>query len=291
MRKTLIMGVLLGALAALQAQTAPLNDFLFSLWPEYDHPGVLVLFSGEIDSTSLPQSLAFRVPDNATRVLATGVSDTSDQLLPVVVEERGAEKWVRLNLVRPDFQVEFYYNPFGEDHSRSIAYELEFDTAIPAYLLAIQKPIMAENFTLPVEDMESFQDQHGLTFYRKQMPGMAANTVRKFEFQYENHSGETSIQQLQKMLQGQNPGMASTMDMPAPIVKRHRLPLAEPLIALAVVAIITAFLYTRQKKTSEQVPLSAAKSGKFCTECGQTLGANDKFCANCGTKVNAPNPV
>lgn len=289
MRRILLAGALIGTLAGLSAQSVPINDLIFSLWPEYDHPGVLVLFSGKVDSADLPQKFEFLVPDQANRVLATGISDTSDQLLPVPIETRGSEKWVSVNIIRNSFQIEFYYNPFDDDHSRQVEYELKLGMEIPEFLLAIQKPFGSENFTLGESDMESFQDQHGMTFYRKQLPGLSANTSRTIDFQYENHTGETSIQQLQKMLSGQSPMMGEQMP-PATSAKRHRLPGAEPIIIIIAVAVIVGFLFYRQNQLQNRGP-SKGGNNKFCTKCGQPLQSRDKFCANCGTKVNAPGSV
>ncbi|MFH1852480.1 MAG: zinc ribbon domain-containing protein [Candidatus Neomarinimicrobiota bacterium] len=291
MRRLLLAGLTAFGLAA--GAPPVFEELVFSLWPEYDHPGVLVIYSGRLAAENLPQVIEFRVPAATEQVLAAGVLDTTRELRTVTIESRGAEKWVKLELQRPAFHFEFYYNPFGDTHQRQVDYELEFGHPVPAFMLAVQKPIMAENYTLPETDMESFQDQHGMTFFRKQMPALKANTVKKLSFSYENHTAETSIQQLQKMLASENGALGGGMPGGAerPLTDRHRLPLLEPLLVLALAAIVLGGLFYRQRRREGTEAVASEKTGRFCTKCGQPVKQLDKFCANCGARQHAADPV
>ncbi|MBC8403122.1 MAG: zinc ribbon domain-containing protein [Candidatus Marinimicrobia bacterium] len=293
MRKILIIGLLLCTTGLLNGQSGIFDEFVFSLWPEYDRPGILVIISGKVHDEHLPKTLEFRVPSETEKVLATGIVDTMGTLGSVPIENRGQEKWVSLNLASSDFHIEFYYDPFTDDHIKQVTYDLQFSHDIPEYMFAIQKPIMAENFTLPESDMESFQDQHGITFYRKLMPPLPASELYQVVFSYENHTGETSIEQLRKIMADQGPGGGMPGMPPAALLadKRHRMPLIEPLVTLALVAVVIGFLFYRQKKSESVPPKSDSIKGRFCTECGQTVKPDDKFCAKCGTKLNVPDSV
>jgi len=293
MRKIVILGLLLCTTGLLNGQSDIFDEFVFSLWPEYDRPGILVIISGKVNDGHLPKILEFRVPGETEKVLTTGIIDTLGTLKSVPIENRGPEKWVSLNLTNSNFHIEFYYNPFTDDHVRQVTYDLQFGHAIPKYMFAIQKPIMAENYTLPESDMESFQDQHGITFYRKLMPPLPANELYQVVFSYENHTGETSIDQLRKMMADQGPGggMPGMPPLASLADKRHRMPLIEPLVTLALVAVVIGFLFYRQKRGESVPQKSDSIKGRFCPKCGQTIKPDDKFCANCGTKLNVPDSV
>ena len=293
MRKILILGLLLCTTGLLNGQSDTFDEFVFSLWPEYDQPGILVIISGKLNDGHLPKTLEFRVPSETEKVLAAGIVDTMGTLGSVPIENRGPEKWVSLNLTSSDFHVEFYYDPFTDDHVRQVTYDLQFGHAIPEYMFAVQKPIRAENYTFPESDMESFQDQHGITFYRKLMPSLLANEIYQVVFSYENHTGETTIDQLRKMMAEteQEGGMPNMPPAALLADKRHRMPLIEPLAVLALVAVVIGFLFYRQKKGESVPQKSDSIKEHFCTECGQTVKSDDKFCAKCGTKLNAPDSV
>ena len=293
MRKILILGLLLCTTGLLNGQSDIFDEFVFSLWPEYDQPGILVIISGKVDDQHLPKTLEFRVPSETKKVLASGIIDTMGTLGIVPIENRGQEKWVSLTLTSSDFHVEFYYDPFTDDHVRQVTYDLQFGHDIPEYMFAVQRPIRAENYTLPESDMESFQDQHGITFYRKLMPSLLANEIYRVVFSYENHTGETTIDQLRKMMAETEQGGGMPDIPPAAYLaeKRHRMPLLEPLAVLALVAVVVGFLFYRQKKSESQPQKFDSAKGHFCTKCGQMVKPNDRFCAKCGTKLNAPDSV
>jgi len=130
-----------------------------------------------------------------------------------------------------------------------------------------------------------------MTFFRKLMPGLKSGESNLIQFSYGNHTGETSIDQLRKMMAGNTQG-AGTPGMPpaAQSIERHKLPLLEPLVLLFVVAVVVGIMFYRYKKN--EVPVTPVASTKisakenFCSQCGTVVKKQDKFCANCGEKLN-----
>ncbi len=287
MRKILNITFVLISSGLLNGQGPIFDEFIFSLWPEYDHPGVLVILSGKVNDEQLPAKIEFMIPVETEKVSAVGVLDTTGALTEVPIDDRGQEKWVSLNLDHSKFHIEFYYNTFATDHLRNVNYQLRFNVDIPEYIFAVQQPIMAEKFLPPELEMESFQDQHGMTFYRKLMPSLPAGNIYQASFSYENHTGETSLDQLRKMMAetDQGTGITEPTSPTATAMKRHRMPLWEPLAVLALIAVIIGFIYSRQLKTAAPLP-KTANGSSFCTHCGEKTSPNDKFCANCGNKLN-----
>ncbi len=292
MRRFLITGVLL-LLSGLAGAQSGFNELIFSLWPEYDHPGVLVIYTGKADPDQLPQKLEFKIPDQTERVLSAGIVDTTSDLHPLEIQSVDGEKWINVTIMRPEFHIEFYYNPFSDDHNRHLEYDLHFGHAVPTVLLAVQKPLVVENFQPPYPAMETFSDQHGMTFYRQTVGPLAAGESLKLTVSYENHTGQTSIEQLQKMMGSS--GTSSGMPPAPPAVERHSLPLYQPLLVLAVVVVIIGFLYFRRRASGEpEISPTSVKSnsgGSYCTRCGEAVNRSDKFCANCGEKLNVSNPA
>ena len=123
-RNALSFVFLAGFLVAQSVAETPFENFVVAVWPEYDHPGVLVICTGTVKSDRLPLTLEVRVPDETTVVMAVGQSDTVSDLSPVDLVQRAGGQWVDLTVVRNSFQLEYYFNPFtasekspSEDHT------------------------------------------------------------------------------------------------------------------------------------------------------------------------------
>ena len=104
-----------GLLSAPLAQDSPFNSFIVALWPEYERPGVLVILTGEIKSDLLPLRIRTPLPDGADVAMAMGQEGGGSDLSPVPVSREGTVEWIDAAFVAPQFQIEFYFNPFEEN--------------------------------------------------------------------------------------------------------------------------------------------------------------------------------
>lgn len=66
--------IFLSVLMLHASEESPFSDFVVGIWPEYDHPGVLVIYTGTVKSDHLPLHFEALVPYEIDRALAVGQS-------------------------------------------------------------------------------------------------------------------------------------------------------------------------------------------------------------------------
>ncbi|HIA29695.1 MAG TPA: hypothetical protein EYN81_05450, partial [Candidatus Marinimicrobia bacterium] len=63
MKKIITITLIFLSVSIITAQKSPFEELDFAIWPEYDHPGVLVFMDGTLRQEALPITLEFRIPD------------------------------------------------------------------------------------------------------------------------------------------------------------------------------------------------------------------------------------
>lgn len=291
MKRILILAI--GVLLIGQANAGELKEISVVIYPEYYYNGVMVEYSGEIDSTSLPLSIGFMVPVATDSVFS--IHENVGQKTRVVAEDivkKGDENWVYLRIKKPSFRTFLFFVPFDpQDKQRAFDYTVKFDKDLTDFHIAVQKPLKAENFELLPTGAESFNDQHGLEFFRFHIEKLPVNETKTVQVKYENPSGITTMQVLQTMLSGsKGKGSVDASSVSGP-PQRYRLPLWQPLAVLAILAIIVGVIYRRsQGREPEPVAESVARGEAteetlFCPACGTRLKVGDNFCFKCGHKI------
>ncbi len=271
-----------GLLSAPLAQDSPFNSFIIALWPEYDRPGVLVILTGEIKTDQLPLRIRTPLPDGVDIVMAMGQEGGGSDLSPVAVSFEGSLKWIDATFLAPQFQIEFYFNPFEENKLREFEYLFQINQPLETYHVAVQVPLGGEAFSFSETDVDSVRDDHGLNYIRKRFAGLAADLPKPFSFSYQNESGRLTVNILEGMLDNM-PNQEFQTDSQTESVKRYRLPTFEPYLILGVVAVIVAAVFWRTDKKRGD---TSQKNGKnFCSNCGSKIGGSGKFCGNCGIKL------
>lgn len=263
--------------------SSPFEDFILALWPEYDHPGVLVIYTGTVKEDHLPLPLDLRVPEETGLVLAVGQSDTEANLVPIAIEETKDGKWARTTLVRSTFQIEFYFDPFLGTELREGSLTLQLNQPLSAYHLAVQRPLVSDRFQISEPGAESFRDDHGFTYHRVHLDTLPAGMAKSISFSYFNREGMLSMERLEETLGGSRGG-AGPVDVSSSLpVTRYRLPTIEPLIVLGVLSIVIGYIFVRSNSSPKAQP-PAKKGKRFCPHCGNLLDAGDNFCSQCGRK-------
>ncbi len=75
---------------------------------------MLVILTGEIANERLPLQLKLPLPDGTDVPLGIGHNDTTTNLSPLPEVRESGKRWVDVRMVKQEFQIEFYYNPFSE---------------------------------------------------------------------------------------------------------------------------------------------------------------------------------
>lgn len=263
---------------------SPFEDFIVAIWPEYDHPGVLVIYTGTVKESHLPLSLDLRVPEETDLVLAVGQNDTAGNLAPIPVEATRDGKWARTRLVRPAFQIEFYFDPFDEGERREGNLTVQLNQPLAGYHLAVQRPLMAQRFQISEPAAETFNDDHGFTYYRVHLDTLPAGQAKSVSFSYVNRDNRLSLERLQETLGGAPAGTRAPDSRAGTAVSRYRLPTYEPLAVLGILSLVVGYIFLRSNGPRRVRPGTGGKKS-FCPHCGSPVNRGDNFCSDCGKKL------
>jgi hypothetical protein len=283
--------------ASAQGPDKTIDGATLQLWPEYDDPGLLVIYSGDFtDTLQFPQEIAFPLPKNARGIQATA-RENDGRLI--------TQQWQIVNgklvytLPGPGFHVEYYLDLSPSGSQRDISYTFETPYAIHALDIRVQHPARATQFSLAPQPEGSILGDDGLTYSEMRKTNLKPGDKLDFTIRYE------------KTDQGlTRPSSVSAQAAPTPLAGAAQATATESgfsswlpylLIGVGLLALIAAAIYwvmrghgssaqlpaRKGARPADAVPQTAPtpKSGKraaFCTECGRQFGVEDRFCASCG---------
>ncbi len=266
---------LLLAFAALQGET--LKDISISLWPDYDHPGVLVMLEGILPAeTGLPATVTFPVPGDVSRVLTMGTTLNPDSSVAFQTRENS----VTLTLLHHSFHLEYYTHTFSSD-SRDMDFSLftPYDVTDSCDIF-IQKPLAAKDFKLSFTADETQNDRHGLEYHVKHLGTQKKGNLIKAGFSYTNPDGKLSIDVLQEMMSQ----MGNTTTGGSTAQPESSFPTWMWFLVVIIVILIAALSVILTRSGTPVTASTAGSAGKFCGNCGSAREAGHRFCPKCGHK-------
>ncbi len=265
-----------------QAQESPFKSFIIALWPDYDRQGVLVILTGEIENDKLPLRIKTPIPVSADIVLGSGQEGGTTELLPLNETRDEKGRFVDEVFVKPQFQIEFYYNPFQFQDKRESNYTFKLNQLLKNYHVAIQIPLGSENFIFSESDIDSVKDDHGLKYIRKRFNYLPENSSQTFSFSYIKKDERLTVDILQEMLDLMPP---KDLDVNENVlsVERYKLPSHEPyLILIFVTVAISIVLFLSEKDFVKEL---GKNENNYCSKCGEKIEYNNNFCSNCGKQL------
>jgi len=278
-----------------QSETA-YDQMQIDLWPEFDQPGVLVIFHISLpENTSFPAQVSVRVPSHATTPVTVAYQDVDGLLYNLSASTKAEGEWLTLSFTTPTsiLQIE-YYDPTmtSSGSQRSFNFTWQSNVAINNLVVRVQQPINATQVNITPAMGEGLVASDGMTYYSKQVgavkPGDPAISL---SFNYERTSE----------------GLSST---PIPVQPRtdptpvnHSMVTDIVLWAAVVVGVIMiagGFIWLRLSArrndtnsrahrhpvaTTSDTPLVEDNSVIYCHQCGRRASAGDVFCRTCGTRL------
>ena len=260
--------------------TSPISKLDIYIYPEYYYSGVMVELIGKVEESALPLALGMVVPATTDSVfLVSGIANDESEVLPVTIDNKESNSWVRLDLDKPSFRIFVFYVPFDTSSTRKFNYTVQTTVPLDEFHVFIQEPLFAQDFTLAQESTAN-KNQHGITIhqiYIAELPTMSAKTI---SISYTNHTTQTTMVLLQQLLSERSQGKSEAAQSKQVVPQRHRLPLWEPFAVLGILAILVGIIFYNQKDYS-----SVSNGKKYCSGCGKKIGISDKYCTNCGGKL------
>ncbi len=200
---TVLLSVPFGA----KAQTEPIEfeNLSISLWPEYDQPGVLVVYRAELNpETEFPAELTFQLPGHVEELhaVATEIQDgliyVDEQLIKT--SHVGDAFVVTFPTTSPRVQFEYYDATMlaKEGQERQLAFDFSAPYNIKIASFEVQHPFEAEAFSLTPAAEETFTGGNRLQYSTVLAPNnMTAGDHFELSATYRRDSDQLSLQALQ----------------------------------------------------------------------------------------------
>lgn len=275
--------------AAFAQETITLGRVVIQLWPEFDRPSMLVLIGGQVSGdTALPVELHFNLPPGA-EVNAAAYSDLTTGDLLVAPHSVDGDV-LTMTSENGTFHIEFYDASLVMDgDARSYALEWATDYPIDELVIEAQQPIGASDFDMQPGGGIQVTDQFGLSNTRVTRSAVAADEVVSISVAYTKSDPALTADRIQPPQTGEEtaPGVGG-----GEAVSEGRKPLWWAAIVLVVVGVAVigggVFWYVRTTRETAAPPRQRAAgkgAARFCTNCGEPVGAGDNFCRKCGTRL------
>ena len=248
-----------------------------SIIPEYDQNNVTILFSGHRAENTQKTAFLFTVPLDVDSVsLIKSNSNGEIDFIPIPAQLIKDLKWVEVSPDLNEFAFMINSTKFPKPGNRHFEYYLSFSEMIGEFNFEIQEPLPAENFDYSGFQGEKKEDAHGQTTHSIQWKNILENETKLISISYSNSRGLTTRSALAELM------TLSQQDAPPdeqPInkkIKRHKLYIWEPLVALLVVTLFIAIIM--------MVYQNGKTNSLTCHNCGQKRTRLDNFCSGCGEK-------
>ncbi len=244
-----------------------LDDIQINIYPEYYYSGIMVELEATIESVNESESITMTLPAEADSVfLIKGVPGPTSEVIPLNIQTGDPYASISFDISKSQFRLFVFYDPFAAGHDKQFTWTVGSDKAMRNVHMAVQVPIMAEQFSLSVQAESEEHDQHGILFKKIHMGDIEAHSVKSISASYLNYTGFTTMENLRAQ---------PTIHEEKPI--RHTLLLWEPLVVLGVLFLIIGVLFYKNQQNDD---------GKnYCTSCGNAIETTNKFCSNCGEKI------
>ena len=292
MKRFLIGIVLLFCLAlatGVSAQSALTFDTVqIQLWPEYDRPSMLVIYTLEISpEVALPIEFTIRIPARAGEPHAVAVLE-NNQLMTAEYSSTAGGDWTEITMQAsaPMVQIEYYDPALSQsDNPREFQFSWDFDYPIADLILSVKQPVNATNLLI-LPQLGSPQDPgDGLLTYTASLGNLPSGETTALELSYQKADTVLAVDAFSQQAAADGSSLASQGGLPT---------WGWVLIGAGAVLVFGGGFYLlninrkagseskyRQKKQSR----SQTDTGIFCHQCGAQAHAGDKFCRECGTKL------
>ncbi|MBI5934143.1 MAG: zinc ribbon domain-containing protein [Chloroflexi bacterium] len=292
----LLAGILISAHPARAQSEAGFLIAQVKVWPEYDKPGVLVIYQLIVSpQTSLPAEMTFRIPKSAAKpnVVAIGptLETVSDQNVDYSLEENGA--WVNLivQVTAPAIQLE-YYDPtiLINGTQRTFTYTWPGDYAVEKFSLELQQPFDASALNSAPNLPSSLTSPDGLTYYSDNFGSLPKGQEFSLEVSYQKASDALSVSFL--TVQPSAPVDETTAGR---VSLNTYLPWLLGVIGVAMIA-GGAFYYFRSSAQTSRAARRRHRANAekesvatYCSQCGARARSGDRFCRTCGSRLRVEN--
>jgi hypothetical protein len=280
-----------------------LEEANIALWPEYDRPGMLVIYRIKLSPTvPLPTTLSFNIPTAAGEPNAVAEVDLNGDPYTVAYnrEVHGDRAIIALTVTMPEIQLE-YYDPGLqiEGDQREFSYTWMGDYAVDQLSFEVQQPVAAERLTISPSLGSSSPGQDGLQYYAADTGSHEQGESYTLSLAYQKPTDQLTFE----IGPGMYPEPSGEIDQGT----SGRVNLNDGVRWLAgfFVLLLLAggiFWLVRMRNSPRLTPAPSpakrgrrgsagpeqeilAETGPYCHQCGKKAAPGDLFCRACGTRL------
>lgn len=286
--------LLLGLLRVPALSNLVLDRLEVDLWPEYDRPGVLVIYRLHLPAgTALPEPLQVRIPAAAGEPSAVAAQQPDGSLLNLPYDREVSGSWSVVSFSAPTTvsQLE-YYDPSlqiqGAEHR--YAYLWPGDYEVKDLTIQVQQPAGATAMQITPPLGVGVLGSDGLLYFSRSLGPSPAGQEVALALVYEKSGSALSFERLQPMqpIAGPPSAWERMLNWPDwPWV------MGGTGVALVVVGSVFFLRGRRQVRTdpggrplqSSEEGASTSHPARFCHNCGHPAGEADLYCRMCGTRL------
>lgn len=306
----LLLFCLPAGITAAQSPALTIEQASLRLWPEYDDPGLLVIFNGSFtDAAAFPQQVAFPIAAGARNIQAT-YRDASGNLL--MREYTVTDDRLTYELPLPAFHYEYYVDRPPSGDQREIVFSFDPGYTTKTLEVIVQEPARAGGFGVTPAEQSQYKGDDGLTYHVLNLVDITPGQPVEIAIRYTKSDSGLSKPQLAVTNAGTDASAVTATNG----TRQSWLPYAMLGLGLALLLAAVAYWYFVQRharpvQTVRSEPTTGGKragaSGRttlptaargasrptvraaapgaqavYCTQCGHTLQPDDRFCAQCG---------
>ncbi len=176
-----------------------------AIWPEYDDPGVLVIYDGRFaDSSRFPLKTSFFLPKNAVISDACSLSPKGQhfcQLYETV--NRGEFDEVTLFLPFPNFYLSFHTYPHeSRTDKRAIDYRIRTNHKIATMEVDIQQPLRSTEFNISPAGNDT-SEMKGFNHFKYTFNHVAGGENKLFRIAYNKKDRLPSVDIKYSLMSGE----------------------------------------------------------------------------------------
>lgn len=177
------------------AATPEIGRMRVAIWPEFDDPGILVIYDGRfVDDGSFPLETTFLIPKGAVISDACSLSPKGQHFCQLFTQQNAGDMdEIKLKLPYPNFYLSFRIKPFKIDTPlRKFTYTVRTSHPVSKLEVDIQKPLRAEEFTVKPDSRER-EELKGFEHYRYLFKDRKEGEVFPFEIGYKKEDNRPSV--------------------------------------------------------------------------------------------------
>ncbi len=289
-----LVGLLLPTSAAAQGPIR-FSRVQVELWPEYDQPGMLVIYTASLaSSVQLPAEITLRIPTAAGEPNAVAIQQMDGTLITAAHtrEIRGEWAYITFTSALPGIWLEFYQEIPTNSTLRSYDYQWPADYGVDSLRISVQQPLGSYNMSTSPRLTSVNEDQNGLVYNAAEIGAVEAGESFNLSIQYEKPDNTLTAERLAVVPGGPIATAPATVDTISEYIPWG--------IGILGLGIILSGIYwywksgqqpqpepkvQRRKMVDPELEYERSEAAVYCHNCGKRAGGNDRFCRSCGAKL------